>query len=428
MRRALERASVRDLRAARREEYRAQDAAEQERIAELRAERNAVVDALDREANAVNTARELALAAERNAWVDACAHADELRRAANAAIAADRARNQPLEEARIAELRAERNAVLDRLDEEEAALNEAYCMMLVELRTAWNEARGRAIDAKRAMRVALRELRGRREATRPEREAAAAAERRERNEAWDRRWEAVRAAVVDYEFAAAQLRCDEREGSRTASEMDASRAEVSRLRAAAEKLESEARATDLAVEDAFLKACRDESTDAAMAESALREEWLDARHQVALEGARARTAVREFQQAASDDDEAAHARVRERRREANERFRQAVEVINRARELREADLRAEYLEARAAERRAHEAARAAERAFKAENGAGYEDELARIRRQRLEAEEKFSRTVYQINMARELSRADEREQARGAAGAVLDGYRASLQG
>lgn len=423
--RALERAAVRDLKASRRDAYRAQDEEDRTRIDCLRLERNAEVERLNEQIREINTARELELSAQRAAWVDASADAAEKSRAARLAVRAARRHDGPLRRAYLESLRLDHNEKIERLDEELRALRVAHGLAEAELRAPWLEAQDRARMAKRAMKAALRELRAREEAERPQRIASEDVARRERNEASDARWTAARKAATDHAVLQVEMREARRAGT---NNLDGLRAREAELRAQAERLEHDARSSDLAAENKAFEQCRASSIGRAMTRADAREEWLAARHEADVERRRARDAVRAFRSSTRQEMAQAEARIRMRRNEVNERYAQAVNEAYVSWGLSEAELRSEALDARA---RAHELKVAANRKNREFIRQGHQEEVARledIRQRRNAAYEAYSQDVLGILTKRGVERAEEREAARSTAREVFARYRAELTG
>lgn len=423
--RALERAAVRDLEASRRATYHAQDAEDRTRIEHLRAERNAEVDWLDEQARLVNVERELELSAQRVAWIDANAVAVEKRREARRAVRASRQSDAPLRRAYLEELRHDHAEQIDQLDKELKTLRVSHALAEARLRAPWLDAVERARVAKRAMKVALRELHAQESAERPQRVAEQDAARRERTEASEARWAAAHKATAEHAVMQAEIREAQRTGE---GDLTALRAREAELRAQARTLEHEARTSDLAAANDLFEQCRADGAARALTQANLREEWLSARHEANVERLKARDAVRAFRAASRQEMLAAEAHIRARRNEVNEHYQQAVDEVYTSWGLNEAELRREALDASA---HAHRLKLVAEQENRELVRQGRADEAARledIRKRKVAAYSAFEQAILDIRTKRGVARAEEREHARVTALEVYARYRAELAG
>lgn len=423
--RTLERAAVRDLQASSRAAWRAQDAEDNARIEQLRQQRNAELEQLDREALAVNTAHGLAMSEQRVAWIEANATAAVKRREANRVIREEHRREAPSQRAALEELHHRHNQQLDELANEELALRTTYALAVAELRASWLDTQNRARMAKRASKAALRELREQQAAERPGRTAQQDADRRTRNEASDARWDAAHKAATEHALAVVELR----EAKRTQANdvtIGALQAREAELRAVAGRLEREARAEEHAAWEALMEERRAASTERGLAQAQLQEEWLAARHEADVERRRARDAVRAFQKAAKPEMNAALARIRARRNAVNDQYTADVTALRTSRGLRDAELRSEYLEIHATAARLKAEAREANRAYAREHRASEQAQLNEIRERKNAACDSFSQGVLRIRTTRGVERAEQRELARDTARGVLTRYRAEL--
>ncbi len=423
--RALERAAVRDLKASRRDVYRAQDDEDRELIERLRLERNSTVERLNEQAREIDVTRELDLSAQRAAWVDANDVAAVKRREARAAVKEARKHDTPLRRAYLEELRHDHNARIEQLDEELHALRVAHGLAEAELRAPWLDAKERTRVAKRTMQAALRELRAQEKVERPQRIAGEDAARRERNEASDKRWEAARKATTEHAVMQVEIREARQAGT---GDLTALRAHEAELRAQAAQLEKEAREGDLAAANKAFEQCHVSSVNRAVARADLRAEWLAARHEADIERRRSRDAVRAFRESTKREMSEADARIRALRNAENESYEQAVNEVYLTWGLSEAELRSESLDARAY---AHELKLAAREANRAYLQQGREEEAAQledIRQKRNAAYESYAQEVLDIRTKRGVARAEERECARTTALTVYARYRAELAG
>lgn len=423
--RSLERAAVRDLETARRDAYRQEDLQDKATVERLRRERNERADELGRQERQVRTAWELALGERRVSWIDAHTQAWRARSAANAAVRADRAAHRADERAELSRLRAEHNATADKLDAEEASLDRERELATSDLRESWNEARGRRIEAQRAMRAAVREQRRSEAAARPERTSNEAAARQERVEASGARWEVARKATLAHGAALAELNEAKRGGADPAKVAElAKRAEE--LHAKSERLEHEARMADLDASDALFDERSRAAADRAGVESQLRGAYLEARSEEVLAKRRVRSAIRAVKTERRPQDDAARTELRERRLAADEAYRRAVWGVYAERGRREAELRDDWLTKRDVERSEKRAAKTDERAYAAAHKKELHAELEQIRLAKVAVGDEFSQAVYGLRRDRGVARAEEREVARQAARDVFASYQAQV--
>lgn len=424
--RALERAALRDLKAAKRSEYRAQDAEDRAAVDALRGERNSKLDELDAQARAINTQRELALSGQRANWNEARATAIEAKRGAKSVRREARRVATPLEREYLEQLRHEHNAEIAEIDAEVYDLNVARGLAIAELRQSWLEAKDRKTKAKRAFKLAMREVRKEQAARHKEEVELDNAERHARNEASDARWTAIRKMVGEREYVLTQIREAKQAKVRDAALIERLRAQEREMHATIEHLKAQAREADLAAEKATFERHQAAGAARALVESELRNEWLEAHYEEAKERHRARIAVREFKRASRLDDQQMQARLRERRNQANEAYRQAVQAVYTQRGLKDAEIYDESLNARAEQHDIWVAAKATNKAFKAEGRASEQEALTHIRLKKNEARETFTQLVLEMRTRREISRAEDREEARVVAREVLRNYREEL--
>lgn len=425
-RRSLERAAVRDLHTRKREVYRQQDADDRTHIDHLRHERNRAIESLDQQAWDARAAYELAAGEQRLPWIDAHEKTVLARRAARKALAAARKDGNAADRAELERLRVAHREAQEAFNAEASTLTTTRELALCELRSAWNEARGRAGDAKHAMKKHLKELQGARAAERPARLAAESQARHERNSSSEARWEAARKANLAYAATTVELRDAERNHA-PAAQIDELRTRKHAQRVEAEHLEHVARSTDLAVADKLFADQQRASSEAAFATAEARGPWLSERHESAVEKRKARTAIRDFRSRTRDEEKAARDSLRERRNAENEAYVEAVRAIYAARGTRDAALRDEYLERRDQERHIRKEAKAAVRAYKQAHKADHVALLERIRKQKVAAQEAFSQAVQTINRQRGVERAEERAEVRAIADDILQSYQSTCR-
>lgn len=423
-RRSLEWAAVRDLKRRKRADYRKQDAEDAQHIDHLRHERNQQVDALDQQAWDARSSFELLVAEQRVPWIDAHDEAVVAKRAARKALAASRKEHNAADRAAIEKLRVAHRAAQEEFDAEARSITLAHELALCDLRTEWNETRGRTDDAKRTMKAELRELRRTNATERPERVAAETHARQERTAASEARWDAARKANLAYAASVVELRDAERSHA-SAERLEALRATRSDLRQKAERLEAEARSHDLATADAVFDERREASSAAIFTKARIRDAWLSGRHEGKIQKSKARKAMNSYRSSNHGSEEAARADLRARRNAEGDAYNNAVQAVYATRGIREAALRDDYLEKRDQERRIRKEAKAAARQSAREQRAAHREELERIRKQKVAAQESFSQDVETINRARGVERAEERAAVRSIADDILAAYEAA---
>lgn len=422
--RSLERAAVRDLKRRKRADYRKQDAEDVRRIDYLRHERNRKVEALDQQAWNTRSSFELSVAEQRVPWIDAREEAAVAKRAARKALADSRKEHNAADRAAIEKLRVAHRAAQEEFDAEARSITLAHELALCDLRTEWNEARGRTDDAKRVMKAELKELRRANATERPERIASETHARQERAAASEARWDAARKANLAYAASVVELRDAERSHA-SAERLETLRATRSKLRKKAEHLEAEARSHDLATADAVFDERREASSAAIFTKARIRDAWLSGRHEGKIEKSKARKAMSSYRSSSHGSEEAARADLRARRNAEGDAYNDAVQAVYAARGIREAALRDDYLEKRDQERRIRKEAKAAARQAAREQRAAHHAELERIRKQKVAAQESFSQDVETINRARGVERAEERAAVRSIADDILAAYEAA---
>ena len=329
---ALEKIALRDLRERMRATYRQENAEDEARIDALRHERNVEVEALDQKAWDVNRTYQMDQAEQRVPWIDARERTVEAKRAARLALAASREAENPADRAAIEGLRVAHRAAQEGFDEERRVLDLSRESALGALRDRWNDARGRSIDAKRALEQELKDV-SRADKERAARVDAEVRDLRDLSDASAVCWQEVRRASIAHAKAAAQLR--------SAPHDDTLRAQVDSLAAAVGQLEEEARAADAAFAEALVSpALGAEDTDV-HTEARLRAELLDARDEEALEKRRSQRAVRDHRAKHRDAEHAASEDLRHRRNAEAEAYGDAVNAVYTARGHREAQIRLE---------------------------------------------------------------------------------------
>jgi hypothetical protein len=409
--RAFEKACLRDLEARRHDAWQARSDAAELRAAELRAERNARLESLDREVEELRRARELELGAWREPWIDAREQTCAARRLMDDSLKADRVQHGPDEHAELERLRLEHQRALDAFDEEARELDRREGLAALALRSAWNEARGRVLETKSDLRRAEREQRQAAQTGRASDEPCAVARA------------AAREANLAYAEALALWRRTERAGTATAAELVNLHHHAAELREQAQELELAAQELEAAAQ-AAADALPQEATRPVGDEiDRLRDAYEEARGQVAAENTRARAAIRDRKAARKDELQRARADLVARRRAEGEAYAAAVQAVYRARGLREAELRADWIDKSAQERAALATSRGQERAHAAQTRPELAGRLEQIRADKNAARDDYHRQVNDLWRDRDLARAEEREAARQAAAQTLARWR-----
>lgn len=423
-RRALERAALRDLKASKRADYQRQDAEDNALIDHLRHLRNEQIEKLDQAARDLRAAYGVGVSKQRTPWIDARDEAVIAKRESRASLASARKTHNPVERAVLEELRVAHRSAQDAFDAERDALTLAHEFTICELRGDLNNARGRAGEAKQAMKTDLKAIRERDAASRAERVKAQDHARHERNAASEERWEAARKANLDYAAAVVELR-DAEHAQEPAPHIEELRTKKDLARTRAEQLETLARTADLAVADRLFTERQEAQARAAFAIAAARDPWLGSKHETASEKRKARKAVRAYKAETSAERQAASNDLRHRRNAEGEAYTEAVRAVYAGRGQREAALREEYLDKREIERQMRRIAKQAVRTFEQEEKAAYRAALEEIRAQKVKVEEEFAQAVRQINCTRGVERAEERSRVREIAGDILATYEQS---
>ncbi len=410
---ALEKIALRDLRERMRATYRQENAEDEARIDALRHERNVEVEALDQKAWDVNRTYQMDQAEQRVPWIDARERTVEAKRAARLALAASREAENPADRATIEGLRVAHRAAQEGFDEERRVLDLSRESALGALRDRWNDARGRSIDAKRALEQKLKDV-PRADKERAARVDAGVRDLRDLSDASAVCWQEVRRASIAHAKAAAQLR--------SAPHDNTLRAQVDSLAAAVGQLEKEARAADAAFAEALVSPALGTEYADVHTEARLRAELLDARDEEALEKRRSRRAVRNHRAKHRDAERAASEDLRHRRNAEAEAYGDAVNAVYTARGHREAQIRLERIDCRYEEHLANAQAKADNRAYREREGATRRAALEDLRQKKVAAKERFSSAVESINRTRGIERAEDRAQARTAAQQALAAF------
>ncbi len=412
MGKALEKIALRDLKERMRATYRQENAEDEARINHLRHERNVEVEALDQKTWDLNRTYEMDQAEQRIPWIDAHEKTVEARRAARAALAEARETENPADRAAIEKLRVAHRAAQDAFDEEQHTLDLNRESALGALRDRWNDARGRSIDAKRALEQELKETpRGDKE--RAARVDAEVRELRDLSDASAICWQEVRRASIAHAKAAAQLQA--------APDDEALRAQVDSLAATVAQLEEEARKADAAFAGALVAPANEANADT-HGEARLRAELLDARDEESLEKRRSQRAVRNHRAKHRDEEHEASEDLRHRRNAETETYNDAVTAVYTARGNREAQIRLEQIDRRYEEHLASAQAKADNRAYREREGASHRAMLEELRQKKVAAKEHFMSAVEDINRTRGIERAEDRAQARMAAQQALEAF------
>ena len=419
--RALERYALRDLKVRKREEYRQQDAADSALIEQLRHKRNEKVEQIDQATWDLRTAHELALGTKREPWIDAHERTVAAKRAANDALAATRATYNPADQEKLESMRVAHQAAQDGFATESHALNLTRESAICRLRERWNEARGRTIDAKRAV-AAVRAAQG--ENLSKERDAQVAAHSQTYQElltASQIAWEAVRKASLAHAQAEAELaRLEQTDAD--AGALDAAHQQVASCAATLAARQQEARTADRAVAEAFSAADHGDDPAGAMAEAKCHALLVETRDEEATEKVRAQRAVKTYKSRTHAQEQAAFDDLRKRRNAEGEAYTEQVRAVYVARGEREAAVRSDYLDKRAEEWEKRRQMQADTKAYAQSERPAYTEALEKLRVEKNSEQARFSAAVQAINKRRELARGDDRNEVRTAAQAVLQAY------
>lgn len=416
--RALERVALHDLKNRMRATYRAQDAEDNARIEHLRRERNELIESLDQQAWNLRRDYGLAQAEYRLPWIDAHERTADARQASRRAISEAKRLDNPSDRAALEELRLAHRSAQDAFDAERDAHNLKRESALCELRSRWHEARGRVVDAKRALEQALKET-----SRNKERSALVNAELhtlRELQNLSSIGWQEVRRASMEHARATAELHAATVQNApaelfaELQARVDSALEELGRL-------QDNARAADANLADALHATGPDAN---ASAEARLRARLLEAHDEEALEKHRARQAEHGQRTIMRDANRAAEEDLRLRRNAEGETYVQAVRAIYAARGQREAELRREFIERRDEEQAALRTAKEEMSRYAEQAAPSLHSSLESLRKQKIAAQEAFSDAVNAINRTRGVERAEDRAQAREAAKAVIDRYAA----
>lgn len=414
--RALERVALHDLKNRMRATYKAQDAEDNARIEHLRRERNELVESLDQQTWNLRRDYELARAECRLPWIDAHERTADARRASRRAISEAKRLDNPADRAALEKLRLAHRSAQDAFDTERNAHNLKRESALCELRSRWHEARGRVVDAKRALEQALKGA-----PRSKERSALVNAELRTLHELQNLSnigWQEVHRASVEHARAKAGLHAaaDQNAPAKLLAELqtyvDSTLEELGRL-------QDSARAADANLASALCTTGPDAN---ASMEARLRARLLEAHDEEALEKRRARRAEHGQRTMTRDANRAIEENLRLRRNAESEAYIQAVRAIYAARGQREAELRREFIERRDEERAALRTANDETSRYAERTAPSLRSDLESLRKQKIAAQEAFSDAVHAINRTRGVERAEDRAQAREAAKAVIARY------
>ncbi len=408
--RALERAALHELKARKREQYAAEDAADAAEVARMREARLAADDAARAQAWQMNVDRELARAEGRADWVEARAKVAEMRKEARGEQRKLRRESAADLDHKLAELRHER-------EEAEDAYRRVSWDMAVERglariadRSDWVEAHEKAVKLRREYRRALRKLRWERMQGKMAHIKTSDERITARAKVEDGRDEAIRIAMKDAAMAQVARRDAQRAGV-GGEELEALKAREAELRAYEEKLCAETRQIRLDEAQARFDAMSEAAKERVTEEALLREDWLVCKEIADIELRRARAAAR-----ARRKEERARAR---QVKDAQRLERNAIVESSKARErellsgsaMQIAALQDAYLEALEAERDQIHAIRAAERAAAPAIRAQEAQENARRRADKLAREEADDVAFREMKKQRAYERSLERDSA-----------------
>lgn len=416
--RALERYALRDLKVRRREEYRRQDAEDAAYIDGLRHQRNERVDALDQRAWDLRVAYELALASQRQPWIDAREESMVAKRSAKQALAAARQTHNPRDRAAIEKMRVAHRSAQDAFGQESRALDLNRELAICALRERWNDARGRTADAKRAVADVRERFANSRDKDRSARVKAQAQSYQGLLTSSQIAWEAVRRTSIDRAKAAALVQAAIAEG-RSQEAVEALRSQEAALQARQEQLQLKAQEADAAVAASLIAAERDTSPDGVLAEGALQAALVEARDEEATEKRRAQRAVDAYRTRTRADERRAFDDLRTRRNAESDSYTEAVRRVYVARGEREADLRSDYLDKRHQEHAARTQAKEENRAYRKQKRPAHASALEYLRMQKNVEHEQFFSAVNTINKQRGMERAEERAEVRALVQQVL---------
>lgn len=419
LRRALERYALRDLKQRKHDEYQQQNAADAALIDQLRHKRNEKVESIDQRAWGLRTTHELTLASYREPWINAHERSVLSKRATQQALASSRAAHNPAERATIEKMRVAHRAAQDAFATESHELNLARESALLDLRSRWNEARGRTIDAKRT----LSRVHGEHPASK-ERDAQVKHEALGFHEllcASQIAWEEARHASLAHAQAAAELAYLEQTGADDETLQKAREHEAAERKAAKQYAQA-AKDADQKAAEALVEANHDNDASGIKAEAKLQAALMEAQDQETVEKRRAQRAVKTYKMRTRAQEQAAFDDLRTRRNAESEAYRQNVQAVYEARGEREAALRSDYLDLRAEETAARRQAASATKAYAQQEKPAYTDALEKLRLSKNAENARFSAAVQAINKSRELGRSDDRNEVRANVDQVLQAY------
>ena len=421
---ALERASLRELRSNERERYRAEDAQDRAERERLRKERNAAAEARSAEARAIDADRAVAEALRREAWVDAHAEEVDAKRTMRKVRRAELDSYRRMEESRRQELRAQRNAQAQARGEARRKLAADEAGEASARRDAWRDACQKTAAARRVTRAQMREVRKAHAQEFRERLATDQLERPERNVRREQRDEEVRRAALDRATATAlrrdAARCDSPEDLERAREHERA------MRAVENDVRSKARQERNAEADARFVERQQRAKEHVAARGEARDPLLAARQEEAV----ARRAKREA-------DRAAAPAARERRRQLADELRternaqdevrnEELRRLTMGRELTVIAAREDYLDARhTAKKTWRRVIDGGRDARKAEAAAAREAAARRRAERNAQEEEHFSQTQ-RIARERVAARAADRDAAYEAVHGAYHALRAEI--
>ena len=420
--RAFEKAALKTLQATQGERYAAENAEDRAVEERLRQERNAANDT--RRATEWNTAvkREMDTAERRNAYNEARARTVDAKRVMKAEVKEAHAAYDP----RIAELRArvrsDRAAASVRWQAEDAARTSARLGAMIERHAAWDDARGRAVDAKRARQASAAEVRAEVRQTRRENARLMNEERAELNAAEETRAEQVRRLVAEAAVTKAFWREAKRAGA-PAEEVGRLLSESRRLAGEARAAETEARAQNNAGRAAWSRRVWERDVRVAMRQADARAAWLDAHGDEVVQRRAAHAADVAWRKEHTPLDRAEAAKVNAERTKVKEGWKREIASLKSERDKTIEALRKPYLVARDAQRAEDRAASKADGPARAEAFAEAEAEAARHRAERLAQENDHFDQLSRRAADRALARSKDREAALSYARTAYEGMR-----
>lgn len=419
--RALERYALRDLKERKREEYHQQNVADSALVDQLRHKRNENVERIDQESWNLRVTRGLAMAAQREPWINAHERTVQTKRATKEALASTRATHNPSDRAQLEQMRVAHQSAQDSFAAEQHELNLTRESAICNLRERWNDARGRTTQAKRAVTAVRNAHADQHSKERDARVLAQAQTYSELRTASQVAWEAVRKASLEHARAAAETAWLEQNAADDAA-LEAARAHETQLSAALAACEQAAQEADRAVADAYAVAAHSSDADGSLEEARLQAALVEARDEEDTEKLRAQRAVKAYKNRTRAQEQAAFDDLRKRRNAESESYAERVRAVYAARGDREASVRSEYLDRRAEEWDARRRAQADTKAYARSQQPAHAAALEDLRVKKNTEQARFSAAVRAIDKRRELSRNDDRNEVLARVDEVLRAY------